>query len=94
VYVIDAYRPVSGEITLSVLGFKAVFGFLLSFYTNPWVAQVGYKAAYGQMAAIAAVVLLMSIPLYVWGKRVRISTLDWRMFASIIRWADDREVGE
>jgi hypothetical protein len=71
-----------------------VFGFLLSFYTNPWVTAAGYAAAYGQMAAIAAAVLLMSAPLYVWGRRVRAATLEWRMFASVVRWADDRDVGE
>ncbi|KAK1781829.1 hypothetical protein QBC45DRAFT_390050 [Copromyces sp. CBS 386.78] len=47
VYVIDAYRPVVGEITLAVMGFKALFGFLLSFYTNPWVSKSGYQNAYG-----------------------------------------------
>ncbi|KAK9421628.1 putative Major facilitator superfamily (MFS) profile domain-containing protein [Seiridium unicorne] len=93
VYVIDAYRPVAGEITLSVMGFKSLFGFLLSFYTNPWVEQVGYLNAYGTMAGIAAAVLLLWIPLYIWGKAIRHATWNWKML-SYIRWEDDREVGE
>ncbi|ELQ42331.1 hypothetical protein OOU_Y34scaffold00215g15 [Pyricularia oryzae Y34] len=76
-YVIDAYRPVAGEITLAVMGFKSIFGFLLSFYTNPWVDDAGFMDAYGSMAGIAAVVILGWIPLYVWGSRIRKATLSW-----------------
>ncbi|KAF3010519.1 hypothetical protein E8E14_009823 [Neopestalotiopsis sp. 37M] len=93
VYVIDAYRPVAGEITLAVMGFKSMFGFLLSFYTNPWVEQAGYLNAYGAMAGIAAAVLIMWIPLYIWGKQIRHATWNWPIL-SYIHWEDDREVGE
>ena len=93
VYVIDAYRPVAGEVTLAVMGFKSLFGFLLSFYTNTWVAEAGYLSAYGTMAAISAVVLMGWIPLYLWGKQIRHVTWRWRV-VSYIHWSDDREVGE
>ncbi|KAL2129075.1 hypothetical protein VTI74DRAFT_8267 [Chaetomium olivicolor] len=93
VYVIDAYRPVAGEVTLAVMGFKSLFGFLLSFYTNMWVAEAGYVRAYGTMAAISAAVLLCWIPLYFWGKKIRHATWKWRV-VSYIHWRDDREVGE
>ncbi|KAH9999581.1 major facilitator superfamily domain-containing protein [Xylariaceae sp. FL0662B] len=93
VYVIDSYRPVAGEVTLAVMGFKSLFGFLLSFYTNPWVEQVGYAKAYGTMAGIASCMLLLWIPLYFWGKAIRHATWNWP-FLSYIHWADDREVGE
>ncbi|KAA8635259.1 hypothetical protein SMACR_01633 [Sordaria macrospora] len=93
VYVIDAYRPVAGEITLAVMGFKALFGFLLSFYTNPWVSKSGYQNAYGTMAALSAAVLLMGAPLYVWGKQIRHVSWRWPVI-SYIHWHADREVGE
>ncbi|KAK3394129.1 major facilitator superfamily domain-containing protein [Podospora didyma] len=93
VYVIDAYRPVAGEITLAVMGFKSLFGFLLSFYTNTWVKQSGYQSAYGVMAAISAIVILFAIPLYFWGKKIRHATWKWPII-SYIHWNDDREVGE
>ncbi|KAI1844279.1 hypothetical protein JX265_007882 [Neoarthrinium moseri] len=92
VYVIDAYRPVAGEITLAVMGFKSLFGFLLSFYTNPWVEASGYLNAYGAMAGIAAIVMLMWIPLYIWGKAIRHTTWNWPML-SYLHWDEDREVG-
>ncbi|KAF4984073.1 hypothetical protein FZEAL_652 [Fusarium zealandicum] len=93
VYVIDAYRPVAGEVSLAVLGFKSIFGFLLSFYTNPWINEAGYQAAYGAMAGIAAAVLVLWIPFYIWGKRMRHVTWNWPL-VSYIHWDDDREVGE
>ena len=93
VYVIDAYRPVAGEVTLAVMGFKSIFGFLLSFYTNPWVEQSGYLNAYGTMAAISAIIILGALPLYVWGKKIRHVSWNWPVI-SYIHWDDDREVGE
>ncbi|KAI0409720.1 major facilitator superfamily domain-containing protein [Xylaria palmicola] len=93
VYVIDAYRPIAGEITLTILGFKSLFGFLLSFYTNPWVEQAGYQSAYGTMAAISASVLLLWIPFYFWGDHIRHQSWEWKL-VSYIHWTRDREVGE
>ncbi|KAI1128421.1 major facilitator superfamily domain-containing protein [Nemania abortiva] len=93
VYAIDAYRPIAGEITLTILGLKSLFGFLLSFYTNPWVKEAGYLNAYGTMAAIAAGVMLLWIPLYFWGDTLRRRTWEWKLI-SYIHWTSDREVGE
>lgn len=72
-------------------GVVALFGFLLSFYTNPWVEEAGYLNAYGAMAGIAAAVLIMWVPLFIWGKAIRHTTWSW---VSFIHWKDDREVGE
>jgi hypothetical protein len=93
VYVIDAYRPVAGEITLAVMGFKSLFGFLLSFYTNTWVEQSGYIGAFGTMAGISGAVIFMALPLFLWGKEIRRATWGWKVI-SYIHWSDDREVGE
>lgn len=112
VYVIDAYRPVAGEVTLAVMGFKcecshssilldskltkihvALFGFLLSFYTNPWVDQSGYLNAYGAMAGISAAILILWVVLYVWGRHIRHVTWSWPVI-SYVHWSEDREVGE
>jgi hypothetical protein len=74
--------------------FPACFGFLLSFYTNPWIAESGYGAAFGEMAAISVVVLLMWVPFYIWGGSIRRATLKWHVVSDLIRWDEDREVGE
>lgn len=93
VYTIDSYRPIAGEIVVTQLAFKSAFGFLLGFYTNPWVDKHGYAVAYGEMAAICGGVLLFWIPLFLWGKKLRQKTISWRIM-KFVRWDVDREVGE
>lgn len=72
----------------------AAFGFLLSFYTNPWIEASGYMNAYGAMAGIAAFIILLWVPLYVWGKKIRHLTWNWKITRSVAHWGQDREVGE
>ena len=78
---------------MTQLAFKSAFGFLLGFYTNPWVTIHGYAVGYGEMAAICGGVLLFWIPLFFWGKKIREKTLGWRIMKHA-RWDADREVGE
>ncbi|KAJ5641161.1 hypothetical protein N7528_000786 [Penicillium herquei] len=93
VYTIDSYRPIAGEIVVTQLAFKSAFGFLLGFYTNPWVDKHGYNVAYGEMAAICGGVLIFWIPFFFWGKWIRQKTLSWRIM-KWVQWDADREVGE
>lgn len=85
VYIVDAYRPVVGETIVAQLGFKSAFGFLLCFYTNPWIDEAGYQNAFGAMAGIT-VVLLCWIPLFIYGKRIRRASLQLRVVARYIQW--------
>ncbi|GKZ36598.1 hypothetical protein AbraIFM66950_007751 [Aspergillus brasiliensis] len=94
VYCIDCYRPAVGEVSVSILAFKAGFGFLLSFYTNPWIDQDGYAIAFGEMAAISGIIILLVIPFYFWGKHIRHSTWQWPIMRKYGHWSSDREVGE
>jgi hypothetical protein len=72
----------------------ALLGFLLSFYTNPWIEDSGYAAAFGEMAAIMGVVLLGAIPFYCYGKKLRNMSWRWPIVRKIAHWDIDREVGE
>ncbi|KAL6689968.1 major facilitator superfamily domain-containing protein [Trichoderma pleuroticola] len=94
VYTIDSYRPIGGEVVVTQLAFKAFFfGFLLSFYTNPWIKRVGYSIAFGTMASIIGVVLLAGIPFYFLGKVIRHTSLR-RQALRFVLWNKDRELGE
>jgi MFS family permease len=94
VYTIDSYRPVAGEITVTQLAFKSAFGFLLSFYTNPWITESGYSRAFGAMAGISGGVMLCAIPMYFFGKTIRHKTWHWGFVKNLAHWDEDREVGE
>ncbi|KFY97941.1 hypothetical protein V500_01845 [Pseudogymnoascus sp. VKM F-4518 (FW-2643)] len=93
VYTIDCYRPIAGEITVTTIALKSCFGFLLSFYTNPWVDKEGYLNAFGAMASISSAALLLVVPMYIFGKTIRHVTWHWRV-VKFVHWDDDREVGE
>ncbi|KIX08714.1 uncharacterized protein Z518_03371 [Rhinocladiella mackenziei CBS 650.93] len=94
VYILDSYRPVSGEVIVTQSTFKACFGFLLGFYTNPWVQQDGYLGAFGAMGGIEGAILLGFVPFYFWGSYWRRMSWNWPFIRRIVHWADDREVGE
>jgi MFS family permease len=90
VYAIDCYKPITAEVVTAILAYKSVLGFILSFYTNQWVMGEGYQHAFGEMAGISAAFLVLAIPLYIWGKNIRQSSLNWR-FTRVIRWDQDRD---
>jgi hypothetical protein len=43
VYAVDVYKPVAGEVVTTILAFKAIWGFALSYGTNTWIATEGYQ---------------------------------------------------
>ena len=72
----------------------ALFGFLLSFYTNVWISESGYIRAFGEMACISGVVFLGSIVFYLWGKPLRQKSWRWSVMKTFVYWKGDRDVGE
>ncbi|KAK1637438.1 hypothetical protein BDP81DRAFT_317979, partial [Colletotrichum phormii] len=78
VYILDSYRPIAGEVIVTQSFFKAVFGFLLSFYVNVWVQESGYLSVFGTLAGISAAVFLSTIPFYSFGDRMRQATWKWK----------------
>jgi hypothetical protein len=58
---------------------------------NSWIEESGYLNAYGAMVGISSAVLLFWVVLYVWGKRIRHATWNWRLI-SYVHWDEDREV--
>ena len=76
------------------MAFKSAFGFLLSFYTNPWVEKSGYLNSYGAMAGISGALLALGSIFYIWGSAIRHATWHWAPVRKFAHWDDDREVGE
>ncbi|KAG9230816.1 MFS transporter [Amylocarpus encephaloides] len=90
VYILDAYAPVAGEATITQLAFKSLIGFALSAYTNVWIAQQGQMMAFVEMGIITLFVLLLAVPLFVWGARLRRWSLGWRC-VRFVDWDRGRE---
>ena len=90
VYTLDAYSPVAGEVTIAQLAFKSIIGFGLSATTNTWIAGSGLETALSEMAAITGFVLLLAVPMFVYGARLRKASLGWRV-VRFVRWNEDRD---
>ena len=90
VYTLDAYSPVAGEVTIAQLAFKSIIGFGLSAATNIWIATSGLELAFFEMAAITTFVLLLAIPMFFYGARLRKVSLGWRA-VRFVRWSEDRD---
>lgn len=70
-YAVDAYRPISGEVLVIVFVVRNVMACILSLYIADWIRVEGIKNAFGEMVAIQYAILLLSLVLYVFGKRIR-----------------------
>ena len=55
---------------------------------------MGYARAFGIMAGINGAVLIGVVPLYFYGKALRRKSWNWSITRKLVRWDDDREVGE
>ena len=89
-YTLDAYSPVAGEVTIAQLAFKSIIGFGLSATTNTWIATSGLAIAMSEMAAITAFVLLLAIPMFFYGARLRKASLGWKV-VGFVKWNEDRD---
>ncbi|KAF3407416.1 hypothetical protein DPV78_000321 [Talaromyces pinophilus] len=94
VYILDSYHPIGGEVIVTQSVFKALFGFVLSFYVDQWIDESGYIRTFGTLAGISAAVLACVIPFYFWGNQLRHKTWQWNFVKQLLHWNADREVGE
>ncbi|KAJ6780585.1 hypothetical protein PWT90_04068 [Aphanocladium album] len=70
-YIVDAYRDLAIEgFTLTIL-FKNFFSFVVTYYALDWLIAGGIRRVLVIISIVQIVVCLLSIPMYVFGKRNR-----------------------
>ncbi|KAK3986073.1 major facilitator superfamily domain-containing protein [Cladorrhinum sp. PSN332] len=70
-YVTDCHREESAE-AFAVMNFvKNMFAFGLTFYCNDWIAVQGVRKCFFVIGGITVGVTLLTIPMYVYGKKAR-----------------------
>ena len=79
--VIDSYYPVAFEALLMVCGLKNIFAFGFSYGVVPWIIRSGYEGAFGEMVAIQCGVMLLGLPLWYYGKRLRHISASWKLIS-------------
>ncbi|KAK5652075.1 hypothetical protein OQA88_10851 [Cercophora sp. LCS_1] len=72
-YIVDAYRDLAIEGFTCMIIFKNIFSFALTFKAFEWLITNRSKAApmFNALGIVQIVVCLSSIPLYIYGKRLR-----------------------
>ncbi|KAK7206127.1 major facilitator superfamily domain-containing protein [Myxozyma melibiosi] len=71
-YMIDAYREFSVEVIIATMSLKNFIFYGFSYFFNNWVANSGPDIVFDVLGAIAIFTsLILSIPLYIYGKRIR-----------------------
>ncbi|KAF2683249.1 MFS transporter-like protein [Lentithecium fluviatile CBS 122367] len=70
-YVVDAHRDLSVEAFTCLLVFKNIFSFGLTVRGFDWIVQGGVKNVFMAIASVQVGICLLSVPMYVFGKKNR-----------------------
>ncbi|KAH8815024.1 MFS transporter-like protein [Xylogone sp. PMI_703] len=70
-YIVDAHRDITIEIFTCFLLFKNFFSFALTWKAYNWLVDNGTYDTFMAIASIQVVICLLSIPMYIFGKRNR-----------------------
>ncbi|KAF1843224.1 MFS general substrate transporter [Cucurbitaria berberidis CBS 394.84] len=75
-FVVDSYRVYAGEALVTLNFSKNVFhGFVFSLFFPHWLESSGSKNTFLALGGIQLACMLLSIPMYVYGKRARMWTV-------------------
>ena len=70
-YAVDCYKPISGEIMVVATVMKNVLGFCLSYWVFNVAAKDGFIAVYMTQFAVSMFPVVLTVPLYFFGKSLR-----------------------
>jgi hypothetical protein len=70
-YAIDCYKPILGEIMVCATVIKDTCGFAMSYWVLPLAAREGQITVGMTQLALTAGPMLLGIPVFLYGKRLR-----------------------
>ncbi|RDW72553.1 uncharacterized protein DSM5745_07725 [Aspergillus mulundensis] len=70
-YVVDCHREKASEAFATMNFVKNLFSFGLTFYVNGWIDSQGVRDVFFTIGGITIGVTLLTVPMYVYGKRAR-----------------------
>jgi hypothetical protein len=78
-YVSDCYLPVNADALELVNGLKNIVAFGFLYGVVPWVTKDGYVNTFGAQAGIYVLIMLLAIPVIIFGQRLRHISGGWRV---------------
>lgn len=82
-YVIDCHPNNANQAFVTINFAKAIFTFIATTFVNQWLASVGARTMFFQMAGINFLLCMLTLPMYVYGKRFRSFVARSALFQSI-----------
>ncbi|KAK1532883.1 major facilitator superfamily transporter [Colletotrichum costaricense] len=73
-YLIDAYQQLAGDCFVMVTIMRAIIAFAWTFFVAHWVEEKGTSEPFGVFGMLMGIFSLLTIPLWLFGKRMRIAT--------------------
>jgi len=62
---------------VTVNALKNLVAFGMSYGAVPWLMSSGWLKMWGAATGICAGIILLSVPMYIWGKAARRMTAEW-----------------
>jgi hypothetical protein len=76
-YLIESYSSISGDCFVAVTTARSIVAFAWTFFVGDWVEHKGAAEPYGIFGMLMGLFGLLTIPIWLWGKRLRIATAQW-----------------
>lgn len=84
-YVVDCHREQAAEAFAAMNFIKNMFAFGLTFYVNNWIEVQGVRDCFFVIGGITAGVALLTVPMYIFGKKARSFTFRHRLIDRVLK---------
>ncbi|KAF2474725.1 MFS transporter-like protein [Lindgomyces ingoldianus] len=88
-YIVDAHRDMAVEGFTCLLVFKNLFSFGLTFKGFDWIVQGGVKPVFIAIASVQVGICMLTVPMYVFGKKNRSFFHRHNVFFDVTDWIAD-----
>ncbi|KAL1796297.1 hypothetical protein ACET3X_004837 [Alternaria dauci] len=76
-YIIEAYGVLAGDCFVAITFVRAIVSFAWTFFVGEWVTHQGAAEPFGIFGMLMGLFGLMTVPMLIWGKQLRIWTAKW-----------------
>lgn len=77
--IIESYPGFSHDCFVMITCLRAIIGFAWTFFVGSWVEARGAAEPFGVFGMFMGIAGLLTIPVYFYGKRIRIATEEWAL---------------
>jgi len=76
-YLLDSYPARSGPVLVVICALRGFISFGTSYGVAGFIETAGYEGCFGTYAGLTALLGLIAVPVYIWGKNIRAFTGRW-----------------